>query len=156
MTVIAYRDGVMAADTLMLIGGIKQHVRKVLKRRGYLLGVSGSNCPSDAEMLAWFFQEPGSLSKPNLPRTKFDMLVVTPDGGIQLWNGGGSFEPILTPFYAVGCGAEVALGAMEMGATAVQAARAAIRWSAGVEGRVTFRTLAPAASSAASRRARRK
>jgi len=44
---------------------------------------------------------------------------------------------VRAPFYALGSGYQVAMGAMEFGATAEEAVRAAIKWDTGSGGDVT-------------------
>jgi hypothetical protein len=133
MTVIAYRDGVMVADTQMQIDAIKSRCVKIAKKNGYLIGLSGSECPPLATFLAAF----GKKEASSLKDFKFAGLLVSPRGEIQLWDNTMSFEPLLVPFYAIGSGGHVAIGAMEMGAGARRAAMAAIKWCAGCGAPVT-------------------
>lgn len=127
MTVIAYRDGVMVADTQMQIESIKSRCVKIAKKNGHLIGLSGSECPPLATFLSAFAKkEPASIKD-----FKFTGLIITPKGEIQLWDNLMTFEPLLTPFYAIGSGGHVAIGAMEMGASARRACLVAIKWCAG-------------------------
>lgn len=136
MTVIAYRDGVMVADTEMSIGNVKSRCVKIAKKNGHLVGLSGTDCPPLALFLAAFTKKDGEERK-LLKDFKFTGLVVTPKGEMQLWDASMTFEPLSTPFYAIGCGGEVAMGAMEMGANARRAVMASIKWCANVSGPIT-------------------
>ena len=134
MTVIAYRSGVMASDTKVgICANLKIHQGdKVFKRKGHLFGIAGSDCPSNDNFLKWFFGNRDDMSE-----FEFEALVVVSDGCMFLIDQRGSEYPIDQEFFALGSGQEVAMGAMEMGATAVQAVEAAIRWAAQCEGEVT-------------------
>lgn len=141
MTAIAYRNGVMAADTACNIAGILIHVPKVMKVRGHLIGVCGNNTPPDEYLLKWFFATAAGENKTPIPTFEFDAMVVTPKAKIQVWDQRGVYEPISAPFFAVGSGSDFCMGAMEMGATAVQAVRAAIKWGPAIRGQVISRRL---------------
>lgn len=52
-------------------------------------------------------------------------FVITPDGIILVWGDHGPWR-VDRPYYALGSGSAVALGAMQCGATAEQAVEAAI------------------------------
>lgn len=56
-------------------------------------------------------------------------LVLCPKRGILIFDDCGEPDPVHEPFYAIGAGGPVALGAMHMGASAVEAVEAACRWS---------------------------
>jgi hypothetical protein len=136
MTAIAYRDGVMVADTEMSIGNVKSRCVKIAKKNGHLIGMCGSDCPPLA-MFVTAFGKKDEEAKKLLKEFKFAALVVTPKGEMQLWTQSMTFEPLQTPFYAIGSGSEVAIGAMEMGASSRRAVLAAIKWAPGVSGPMT-------------------
>lgn len=131
MTTIAYRDGVIAADTCMTRGYlvVPGRVRKIARNKlGDLAGVSGDATWAWA-FLAWFEAgEEGEMPvaretddvidravvfRSNAPR---DVIVIEPHG---------RFEHT-APYYAIGSGADVALGAMFEGATPDRAVAAAV------------------------------
>jgi ATP-dependent protease HslVU (ClpYQ) peptidase subunit len=139
MTVIAYRDGVVAADTMAVIDNyvkLSDEI-KIAKRNGHLFGMSGDDCPKMEEVVRWFFQK----NKKPLRGFKFECMVITPAGIIQQWDQRARYETLNLPFYAVGSGKEYAIGAMEVGATAQQAVEAAIKWCPTVGGKVLVRKL---------------
>lgn len=142
MTVIAYRDGIMAADSMVTQEGDVKMLNsiKIVCKKGWMLAVTGDECPPDALVLDWFFRgDPKDYKREPIPKFKFNMLAISPEGKIQLWDQKGFFEPLKTAFYAVGAGADFAMGAMEVGATAVEGVRAAIKWSPHCGGRITVR-----------------
>lgn len=134
MTTIAYRDGMMAADSRAYAGrnaplGIKTKIRRL--DDGTLVGCSSSE-PGQAEaVMDWYAQ--GCASRPAFKEPKFTLLVVKPDGSAfyaesEFYLSG----PFRAPFYAIGSGEAFAQGAMHFGATAHQAVEIASRcdvWS---------------------------
>ena len=140
MTCIAYRDGVMAADGQMEYDRVKMPCVKIAKRRGHLFGAAGAECPPLAELIDAFF-DLDEETRQIMKGYEFNMLVVTPQGEIQVWDENMSFEPVLQPFHAIGTGDVGALCAMEVGATAVQAVKAACKWVPGIGGPIAKRKL---------------
>lgn len=130
MTVIAYRSGIMASDSMCVFDtggpGTKSTCNKILRRKGFLLAVAGNLTPPDELFLEWFFQNADTYEKPPLAHYKFDALVATPEGKLQSWDQKGRFDVIGKPFFAIGAGCEFAMGAMAAGATARKAVEIAI------------------------------
>jgi len=124
MTAIAYRDGVLAADSMAVFN---EHIKelnetKAVKEQGHLIAIAGENCPRNDVFIKWYW---GGRKKP-LAKYKFDALVVTPDGIAKCWDQTGEWQPITGPYFAIGSGAETCMGAMHAGATAAAAVQAAI------------------------------
>jgi hypothetical protein len=120
MTTIVYRDGVLAADRRMLrhgwlSGGTAQ---KVFRRDdGTLLGICGDFAAGMA-LVEWMLSgQKGDQPKPD----DTTLLVVEPSGRVMIYEGGGAHPVGEPPFWAIGSGFPAALGALHMGATAVQA-----------------------------------
>ena len=141
MTAIAFRDGVMACDTQTIFNSFKRHKSKIIEKNGYLIGVSGIACPSDSDIISWFFKGEYPLPQFSNDEIKFSLLVLTPKNHIELWDQTGYKEEISSPFWATGAGADVCMGAMEMGASAQEAVKIAIKWCEGCGGRVISRSL---------------
>lgn len=141
MTCIAYRNSVMAADSLVVHDNAIKDPRsiKILSKGGWLLGTSGDQCPPDHTVLKWF--KPKALQLPRMDGYKFMMLAAGPNGVLRVWDQEGQFEPIRQKFWAVGCGTELAIGAMEMGATAAQAVAVAIKYNVHCGGKIITRRL---------------
>lgn len=140
MTAIAYRDRVMAADTMIVWSD--QHIKqvnetKVMKEQGHLIGIAGENCPRNEVFARWFF---GAKTR-GLSKYKFDAMVIMPDGTINLYDQTGAFNIVTAPYFAIGTGAEVCMGAMWKGATAVEAVAAAIEHCPTVGGEVRMEVL---------------
>lgn len=140
MTTIAYRDGILAADSRGYAGnhaslGTKSKIRKCPD--GTLVGCS-SNKPGQTEaVMAWFMAGADPLKAPTFGEggPDFTLLVVRADGTALY--GDGSFHlsgPLTAPFFAVGSGRGPAYGALEMGASAQRAVEVACLhdvWSGG-------------------------
>jgi len=156
MTTIAYRDGVLACDSKEThedekAGEIsfyhtqkiyRKRVRPDIKKKSYevLIATRGE---VGASLIAvdWYGE---GLEEPDdrlYSDSQFDLLIVEPDG---LWTMDQYFRPHKIDdeeYYAIGSGTKAALGAMFMGATAVQAIEAAISCDPGTGGEVVFESL---------------
>lgn len=129
MTTIVYKDGILAGDSLMSADGELSHYsKKVFNIDGYLLGIAGQACTID------FFRDwvrencdPDVL---NGLDHNYTILVVPPKGTkIHLYSSvTGVLKDSLSKNkpYCIGSGSSIALGALQMGATAEEAVKAAI------------------------------
>lgn len=136
MTTIAYRDGVLAADTLELASGcsVIGYGRKIWRLEDGTLVASIGEAPMGDAVKHWL--EHGQEGE--APTMAGEAMVIFPDGHMEAFSGENRQRNYPTaPFYAWGSGADVALGAMHMGATAVQAVEAAIRWNVHTGGEIT-------------------
>lgn len=138
MTTIVYKNGVMAGDSRAFTGtsikvGSKSKVYKL--QDGRLLGVS-SNTPGACELIVAWVADGARRKRAPVEHCgdSFDVLLIGLDGAATLYSD--SFNPIgpvSAPYFAIGSGAQIALGAMAMGADPVQAVEVAIMhdaWSA--------------------------
>lgn len=123
MTTIAYRNGVMAADSLTTSNGARDGiVRKIDCVHGVLIGAAGSLAACQA-FRAWVI---AGMQGPD-PFRNDDVgngLLVAPDGTLVVFSVTGP-ATMQTPFYALGSGYQFAMGAMAYGATAEEAVRVA-------------------------------
>jgi hypothetical protein len=140
MTTIAYRDGVLAADTGVATEGgsrVGSMVKIVRGPTGNLGGASGTAGYSEA-FKRWVLG--GEQEPPPEPKSEeryFDKgAVFHADGKIDIHEPGGRFI-VAAPYYAFGSGSPEALGAMFAGADAETAVRAAIAHDTGTHGSVT-------------------
>lgn len=128
MTTIAYRKGVMAADSqASWDSGIKTCTMKKLSRlRGHLIGIAGA-VHTAGIFLRWFENgATGDLDLKGLDAEEdFIAMVVTPAQEIY------TMTRLLTPvleqaeFFAIGSGAAPAMAAMKMGGSAKRAVEVA-------------------------------
>lgn len=142
-TCIAYRDGVLAADTMVVVDDFIKldNDIKIAKYKGHLFGVSGNNCPTLEAFRKWWFIKPGQQRQAYKKPFSFRAIVILPDGTIEEWDHLGNGDKINAPFWAIGSGREFALGALEFGANAQEAVQAAIKFCPTVGGKVVTRKL---------------
>jgi hypothetical protein len=121
MTTVAYRDGVLAADTLSVSAGIPCRCTKLFRLEdGSVCGFAG-NVDAWRLFLAWLRHggEPPKFTDKD--RESFHALVMHPDGRVDEWESERVAIPLEDPFYAIGSGSKAAVAAMHMGADAARA-----------------------------------
>ena len=125
MTTIAYAKGVLAGEQRLTTGGFIWHdkCRKVFKLPdGSLFGASGDN--EGGEILLRSLRQ--GIATPELPEdAEVNALLITTDGTLCLWES-SMWIVWAEPFAAIGSGKEVALAALRLGHSAVQAVKAGI------------------------------
>lgn len=139
MTTIAYRDGVLAADTGMTVGAVLLgHTTKIVRRADNDMAGSAGDAAYAAAFLDWFMNgEIGSPPEAKEDSDYFDRgIIFRADGTIMVFEPRGRF-PIRAKYYAFGSGREFAIGAMYTGANAAQAVLAAIAHDPHTNGDVT-------------------
>lgn len=138
MTVIAYRDGVMAADTLASDSVLKvAGLRKIARGPDGALYGCGGRASICCEILRWV--DGGCEGeRPALKREDdtADVLVVRPCGKVSIWTWAGDEDYPADCYLSIGSGSAVAMGAMFVGASAEDAVRAAIEHGIGCGGTV--------------------
>lgn len=141
MTTIAYRDGVLAADTGLFQGDIWQpDVSKVVANSQ---GELAASCGDRAYCVA--FQRWFERGKPGAPPLcdRGLSIVVHADKSFTIYQAEGSYKPN-TLYYALGAGFEVAYGALAAGTEATTAVQAAIQHHIHAQGRVESLSLVDA------------
>jgi hypothetical protein len=142
MTTVAYRDGILAADTCMVQGDevvLPGRLVKICKcPDGSLVG--GAGIVSDIyAFLAWC--QGGKAGEKPAIHDGSSFLEILPDGSMRHHHEWGECPIEGAPYYAIGAGFREALGAMHAGATAIGAVHAAITHNAGTNGVVVFVSL---------------
>jgi ATP-dependent protease HslVU (ClpYQ) peptidase subunit len=130
MTVIAYRDGVIAADSRVTVEGKESGIRffdssiKLFRKDGCIIATAGASAPGIV-FVRWYGTRPKKPPEA-ITDAKVDWTCLVLDK-TGLWEWDSSLEPeqVLEPFYAIGTGCKAALGAMYMHATAVEAVQIA-------------------------------
>jgi hypothetical protein len=125
MTTIAYRDGIMAGDTLVADEEVRFpcHERKVHRLSdGSLVGLCGDLAQTQA-FLGWLRAGmPGDCP----PFDKSDAVIARP-GRALIFCEGGRFSTLAeVPYVALGSGRLLALGCLWHGGSAAEAVRAGI------------------------------
>jgi hypothetical protein len=137
VTVIVYRDGVMAADTGEFMGGLIAGTgcEKVVRLPdGGLLACAGRK--SDIwRFRDWAMDGFRPADRP-APFENFGALVVGPDGKITKYDERSYPYPLEAEWAMEGCEEEFLTGLLVMGATATQAVTIAIERCAYAAGKV--------------------
>ena len=122
MSVVAYKDGVMAADSRAYGGSYETSPGRKMKIHrlddGSRVGICSAVIGLPERYVAWLRSgaDPATFGAPD-PDCR--VLMVKPNGDVYLADGGLYFSgPIQCDFYAIGSGAHYAMGAMAMGASA--------------------------------------
>ena len=135
MTTIVYRNGILASDSLCTRNGVVVgEYEKIVDLHGFLMGGSG-DLAKVCQLFEWF-EAHGPWDKPPAPpeackakeNEDYTIIFIQKTTG-KTWelDNGGQPHLLLSPFMAIGSGRQLALGAMEMGASAEQAVLAAIK-----------------------------
>jgi len=143
MTTIAYRDGFMAADSLITGGTIRVGATTKIGRlpQGGLYGCSGWIALLEV-VVPWLEKGAPLADRPKLPDdADFHMLVAWPSGIVTDVDKRLQRIDLDGEFFASGSGYEIALGAMAMGATARQAVEIASRFDIYTGGRISTLSL---------------
>lgn len=126
MTTIAWRDGILATDSLVTTGSRRAGLRHKGGRVGPLLFAHVGDSSLCLRWEAWL--RGGMVGHaPPLQYSEADACayIFMPDGQIAWFHKHGA-EALRAPFWAGGSGAEFALGAMSAGASAEAAVASAI------------------------------
>jgi hypothetical protein len=135
VTVVVVRDGVMASDSRATIeseaGGIRYvHCEKIYKipEMGVIVGVAGDGFAA-LRFVEWLRTKTTKKKKRRddmlvVGEADFSALVLYKNGKLEEYDRWLTPEEIIldvNQFYAIGCGAKAALGALVMGADAKKA-----------------------------------
>lgn len=134
MTTIAYRDGVLAADTLTTSNGNRDgYLCKVRRVGRVLVGFSGS-IARGLKFEQWV--RDGLQGDSPYRDTDSGNGIVVSEAGVVCWSSAGPW-PVTTNCYALGSGGEFAMGAMEFGASAAEAVAVAAKHNVDTGGEIT-------------------
>jgi ATP-dependent protease HslVU (ClpYQ) peptidase subunit len=132
MTTIAYRAGIMAADTRAMNGGwiVSENVSKLVRLDdGAVAGFAADSTAWVLKFTRWYNASLKSIiTEREQPDMKDEALVLVahPEGWLQLYSGTG-YSKLSDPFHAIGSGWPAAHAAMWMGASAERAVRVAAK-----------------------------
>jgi hypothetical protein len=124
MTVIVYRDGIMAGDTAEWASGcIVSHAHKVQKTKdGWIFGCSGIN----AEIVKFEKWMHAGRIAPALKLKEIDALVLAPDGKVYKFEDADVVDYSNVKFYVIGACCDFARGALHAGASAEETVKLCI------------------------------
>lgn len=122
MTTICYKDGVLAADTLITVSGVAVGTATKVFRIGEDIFAVAGRLADIAKLKTW--DGPDSVKDMGLLDDSYVYWVDA--GGILREIEGDTILPVIhAPFHACGAGSSFAIGAMAQGASAVEAVRIA-------------------------------
>lgn len=125
MTTIAYRAGVMAADSRAYGGTSKAIGSKTKVRRlddGTLVGCSSNQVGLPEAVLDWYARGAKADDAPKPAAVEFTFLAVKPDGNAFYASDAFMLTgPLRAEFFAIGSGGYAAQGALHAGASAERA-----------------------------------
>lgn len=130
MTIIVYRDGIMAADTWVTAGEcVVGDASKIIKTSNGLWGASGHLADMGKFHLWADCDNPDPDIFEKMGFEDFFGIHVDNDGAIFYFDQLSKGIPthILADFAVVGSAQDIAFGALEMGASAVEAVKATAR-----------------------------
>lgn len=126
MTTIAYKAGVLAADSLTTVNGMRDSfAQKIWQVGPLLIGGAGSSALC-IQFYEWVKE--GMEGQCPIRCDGANGFIVTPDDTIVTWGENGPWTSRGVEFCAFGSGERFALGAMAAGASAEEAVAAAIRF----------------------------
>lgn len=149
MTCIAYKNGVLACDSLFTINSLAASYDKKIKKfkNGILYGASGDNDDRELILLLENFLSGRPLTEINFPNRNdllqlncdlTSIVVIPPKFTINNFveeiyvistkmsdEGDFGVVKISHPYWAIGSGGELAIGAMAQGANAIEAVKIA-------------------------------
>lgn len=147
MTVIAYRDGIMAADGSRFAGdtGVKvaTSIKKIRRTPDGGLAAACGDVPTIQAFHDWVRtsfrddRKPGKVAD----QSAFGAVLVTPEGKILRCDGDMTLYETNTEYEAQGSHESFLLGALAAGATAEQAVRLAVQFCAYAGGDVQVERL---------------
>ncbi|MDB6036001.1 MAG: proteasome and subunit [Verrucomicrobiales bacterium] len=126
MTTIAFRDGILASDSLASYGETKVpgDMQKLFRLRdGSAAGVTGSE-GEWRRVIAWLDGDRGAPQPQPIGENRSSVIVLHIDGTIEIFEDGYHFTES-SKFMAWGSGQPAALGALHAGMSAADAVRIA-------------------------------
>jgi hypothetical protein len=143
MTIICYRDGIMAADGAQYMGSMRvSRMEKIICLPGGELFAATGPAGYIQRLHNWLR---GAVPGP-MPRTDdegFSGLLISPLGLVQAIDCFGELFPMEAPWLAIGYPDAFARGCMAGGATAEQAVRLCLEHHDGCGGPVQVEALRP-------------
>lgn len=141
MTTIAVRGGIMAADCQGTSGTIRSRVDKMFMiGDSAIIGVAGtlSEC---MVFYHWVTDVLLNDAEEDPPKMEEVEAVILSRKGVYHYAASVMPVRVKDQFFAIGSGAEVALGAMSMGADAKKAVQIASKWDVHTGGRIATMSL---------------
>jgi hypothetical protein len=144
VTVIAYKDGILAADRQGEMYCAKTERTKIHRIGKLLVGASGEVQISQA-IYHWLAGPMDPKDYPSIASSgDATVMVIGPAGRISLYQKGPHPMPLDNKFFALGSGGDAAMATMFLGFSAARAIEVACEVCTGCGGGVDTLTLEPA------------
>jgi len=140
VTTIAFRDGVMAADSMECDDAQKWQCVKLFRARAAVIGLAGDSVNS-LIFLDWYRDRKNPAPERDTDHS-FEALVASA-AKLELWTELLRPQIISADYYAIGSGASVALGCMYGGSDAYTAVEAACHFARGSREPVIAKSIRP-------------
>jgi hypothetical protein len=124
VTTIAYRNGILASDSLATSNGLRDSHTQKIHKIGPLL-VAGAGISAICTRFVQWVKDGMKGDSPWQGQDGGNSFIVMPDEVILVFGENGPWK-VERDFYALGSGEQVAIGAMAHGATAEEAVAHAI------------------------------
>ena len=137
MTTIAWKDGVLAADTRVTIGDVidpSEHKKVFRLKNGALIGLSG-DAGVMMRVLKQLRRDPDDFESIDVHKAELNAIYVSADGKVFERDSNG-WTRITAKYAATGSGYVPALVAMRMGASAREAIKIAMEFDKNTGGKV--------------------
>ncbi len=123
MTTIAFKDGILAADTQLTTGSVKSLCRKIFQYSGGVISASCGEVPDQHIFMEWYLADRTKRVPKNLSKG-FEIIVLDSEGAVA-YNKDCIPDPITDPIYANGSGWQVARAGMVLGLGAIDSVKLA-------------------------------
>ena len=133
MTIIVWRNGIIAADSQTTNGVLAGKTKKLFKLKNAAIGFAG--LLTDGLKLIEFLKSDED-KPPELSEDFESLMMDLRTGKCAYYDRTLIAIKIMDKFETIGTGSELAIGAMEHGATAIEAVRVAIKRDINSGGRV--------------------
>lgn len=132
MSVVAWDGKTLAADQQATCADLRTKTKKIFEHDGYIIAFTGDD-DKGRHLLEWYINGCKYSEWPEFQKDKdhWTRLIIASTEGCFVYEQTAYPIPILSDFTAWGSGRDFAIGAMEMGANAVQAVEVAIIHSIG-------------------------
>lgn len=131
MTTIAWRPGIIAADTLATAGESREGELGKIAKRGPVLAAATGCSMASRRFIDWFLG--GMSGEPDMGEEASGFLFI--DDTI-IWFTHKGHCAMCAPFYSAGSGDHFARGALAMGASPREAVAVAMRFDISTGGRI--------------------
>lgn len=143
MTTIAFKDDIIAFDSQItggntLSGYCNDKVKKIdFPDKTIYVGTAGSAALCTA-LMNWAYTNFDPTQKPKAESSNdvLQAFIIDDKGNVLHVDAGMTPYAVKAPFHTLGCGGDIALGAMAQGASALEAVKIAAKWDVNTGGKI--------------------